>query len=222
MRRLASSLLAVVVSVGLAWPASQTAAASPAPANYWLYLPTVTREASGAALLGQAVNQLTLNDFTAAVTNGVAGEVRGVYVASVLALPVVQQPAGDFGFVSSQPETVTQFGLAAQYGAVGLLAHNYAAGQKFFDLQLQEPVVVVYGDGQLRTYRITAILRYQALEPASPTSRFVDLETGGELSAGAVFGRAYANAGQVTFQTCIAANGQGSWGRLFVIAEPVN
>jgi len=40
------------------------------------------------------------------------------------------------------------------------------------------------------------------------------------LSAEQMFKRAYAGERHVTFQTCIAANGTVSWGRLFVVAKP--
>jgi hypothetical protein len=110
--------------------------------------------------------------------------------------------------------------MAAWYGVTGLLAHNYAAGRLFFELELGDDVKVVYGDGQVKRYQVNAVLRYQALQPDSPTSDFVDLASSQQLSASEVFTRVYAGGEHVTFQTCIAAGGQGSWGRLFVIAEP--
>jgi len=35
-----------------------------------------------------------------------------------------------------------------------------------------------------------------------------------------MFDRAYEGGRHVTFQTCIAAEGNSSWGRLFIIAAP--
>lgn len=219
LRRLCLFLAAAALGFVTLWPAPQPVAAA-APPPHRLFLPAITREATGASTPVQPAGQLSLNDFVASVADGAAAQVRGVYVAEVFALPVVQQPAGDLGFVSAEAQTLTQFSLAAQYGVTGLLAHNYAAGQQFFDLQPGAAVVVVYGDGSLKTYRITTLLRYQALDPNSPTSEFVDLETGTPASAADVFVRAYTGSDHITFQTCIAANGIGSWGRLFVIAEP--
>jgi hypothetical protein len=40
------------------------------------------------------------------------------------------------------------------------------------------------------------------------------------LSAQQMFERAYAGVRHLTFQTCIAARGNSSWGRLFVVATP--
>jgi hypothetical protein len=112
--------------------------------------------------------------------------------------------------------------MAAWYGVTGLLAHNYAAGRLFANLELGDGVSVVYGDGQLRQYRISAILRYQAVQPNSPTSDFIDLATGAKVSAADVFLRVYTGGEHVTFQTCIEAGGLGNWGRLFVMAEPAD
>src|SRR5512142_3084598 len=58
-------------------------------------------------------------DFSRSVQNNQAGVLRGVYVAGVLALPVVQQPTNDVGYVSLADGVVTQFALASQVGNVG-------------------------------------------------------------------------------------------------------
>jgi hypothetical protein len=63
-------------------------------------------------------------DFSRSVQNGDPTVLRGVYVPDVLALPVAQQPLDRPYFVSSRDGETTQFGMASQYGNIGLLAHN--------------------------------------------------------------------------------------------------
>ncbi|MCL4530903.1 MAG: sortase [Chloroflexi bacterium] len=161
-----------------------------------------------------------LKTFISSVENGNADSLSGVYVDGAFALSVVQQPPSNAGYVSTIANTVTQFGLATQYGNVGLLAHNYLSGQFFLQLIPGERVVLIYGDGSIQTFRITHIYRYQATEPNSTRSNFIDLNTGEKLTADQLFAKVYTGAHHVTFQTCIANNGNSSWGRLFVIAEP--
>ena len=73
----------------------------------------------------------SLNNFVDNLFNGQAKSARGVYVPGFMALPIVQQPSGNTGFVSEQPGTATQFQLAQRYGVLGLLAHNYLSGREF-------------------------------------------------------------------------------------------
>lgn len=146
---------------------------------------------------------------------------QSVHVLDVLALPVVQQPAGDEDYVSGLNDQTTQFSMAARFGTVGLLAHNDLSGSLFAKLAVGEIVRLVYADGQVEDFVITEILRYQALQPESTSSSFRDLATNQILSAAQVFSRVYTGQHHVTFQTCIANLGNLSWGRLFVIAMPV-
>ena len=159
-------------------------------------------------------------DFAQVVRNGKADLLGGVYVPNVLALPVVQQPAGNSGFVSNTDGQVTQFGMASHYGNVGLLAHNYLAGKVFSQLAVGQEVRLVYGDGKVEYYVIKEVLKYQALQPNSPWSSFRDLKDDTVLTAEQMFNRVYAGERHVTFQTCIYAEGISSWGRLFVVAVP--
>jgi hypothetical protein len=116
---------------------------------------------------------------------------------------------------------ITQFGMASQYGNVGLLAHNHLSGNHSPVSQSGQQVRLVYGDGKIETFVITEILRYQALQPTSPYSSFRNLDKTDEtLTAEQMFKRAYLGDRHVTFQTCIEAYGNASWGRLFVIAVP--
>lgn len=158
--------------------------------------------------------------FVASVRNDQEGILRGVFVPGVLAFPIVQQPADSANFVSSIDGIITQFSMPAQYGNVGLLAHNYLSGRFFFDLATGQEIRLVYGDGRIETFVITQILKYQALQPSSPYSSFRDLETDDTLTVSQMFEKAYLGERHVTFQTCIEAYGNSSWGRIFVIATP--
>jgi hypothetical protein len=160
------------------------------------------------------------SEFSNAVQNGRADHVRGVYVPNVLALPVVQQPYGSPGFVSSENEETTQFRMANSYGNVGLLAHNYLSGTTFFELEVGDEVRLVYGDGKVEVFVVAEILRYQALQPNSPYSSFRNLDKDEVLSAESMFKRVYFGDRHITFQTCIEQDGKLSWGRLFVVAIP--
>jgi hypothetical protein len=165
----------------------------------------------------------TLPDFTSfsqSVQDGEADVLRGVYVDNVLALPVVQQPAGRPYFVSARDDEVTQFALASQYGSIGLLAHNSLSGKVFSQLATGQEVRLVYGDGKIGYFVIQNILRFQALDPESVTSSFRNLDRSEVLSAGDMFTRAYVGGQRLVFQTCIEAYGNASWGRLFVVALP--
>jgi hypothetical protein len=162
-----------------------------------------------------------LQDFVKTVTNGHAGEVVGIYVPGVLALPVGQQPQGNAGFVTREKEMATQFDLASRYGTVGILAHNDLAGAEFSNIELDQYAIVVYGDGQIEYYLVSRVEKYQALSPTSTYSDFVNLDGSNErLTANLLFKRIYGPGDRLVFQTCIEAQGNPSWGRMFIIAEP--
>ena len=168
----------------------------------------------------RSANLPLLNVFISQVKNGQSGQLRGVYIPEVLAAPVVQQPAGNTGFVSPRQNILTQFSLASQFGSTGLLAHNGLTGASFSQLEANQKIYLIYGDGQIATFVVTKILRYQALEPTSTSSKFIDLDSHDTLKASEVFSNVYSNQGEVVFQTCISVGDEPSWGRLFVIAEP--
>ena len=175
--------------------------------------PFLTTEALESTLPGFA-------DFSESVQNGEAEILRGVYVQNVLALPVVQQPADQPYYVSSRDGELTQFSLVSRYGNIGLLAHNTLSGSLFSGLALGQEVRLVYGDGRVEHFVIAEFLEFQALEPGSVTSAFRNLDEDEVLSAGEMFNRAYVGERRVVFQTCIEAEGNVSWGRLFVVAVP--
>jgi hypothetical protein len=168
-------------------------------------------------------NSLPLLDaFISQVKNGQAAELRGIYIPEILAARVVQQPMGNYEFVSPRQNIITQFDLAARVGSTGLLAHNYLAGESFSLLEEDQKFYLIYGDGQVSAFVVTEILRYQALEPANVLGDLKDLRNGDQLTAAAVFSKVYDRPGQVIFQTCIPKGNNISWGRLFVIAEPLS
>lgn len=158
--------------------------------------------------------------FSESVQTGEADALSGVYVQDVLALPVVQQPADQPYYVSSHDEELTQFSVASRYGNIGLLAHNTLAGRFFSELSVGQEVRLVYGDGKIELFVIKETLEFQALQPDSVTSSFRNLDQDEVLTAGEMFNRAYTGEHHLVFQTCIEANGNPSWGRLFVFAIP--
>jgi len=159
-------------------------------------------------------------DFNKSVQSGESDVLRGVYVPNILALPVVQQPESNPYYVSNRDGEITQFSIASQYGNTGLLAHNTLSGRLFSQLAVGQEVRLVYGDGNVKSFVIAQILRFQALQPKSVSSSFRNLDRNETLTAGQMFNRAYLGESRAVFQTCIAAQGNASWGRLFVIAVP--
>jgi len=174
--------------------------------------------------LDEPENLSTLPEFVNEVaTSGNSDQIAGVFLTDILELPVVQQPSDNPGYVSSTPDTATQFRMVNQFGSIALLAHNNLAGGKFFDLKIDQILSLVFGDGNVAYYRIVKVLEYQALAPTSPYSSFIDMHDpeGKVISVTDLFYDIYGKANQLILQTCIEAAGQSSWGRLFVIAIPV-
>lgn len=161
------------------------------------------------------------SSFVNTVTNGNAGQVTGIYVDGVMAYGVVGQ-GGNAAFVSEQPNVVTQFGLASQYGSQGFLAHNYLAGSAFTNIATGQTITLVYGDGSTRDFQVTGTQSYQALSPDSTQSSFVDLQSGEQLSASSLFHKVYNNKNSLVLQTCIEQDGISTWGRLFITAVPLS
>lgn len=159
-----------------------------------------------------------LNKFIETVTNGEADTLRGIYVPKVMALSIVQQPEGNSKFISEKRSTATQFSMAARAGNVGLLAHNRLAGKLFFKIQPGDQIILVYGDGHTELFVVENILKYQSLV----RGEYKDMETQNVLDAGELFNEAYSGEHHVTLQTCIENNDNLEWGRLFIIAQPVN
>ena len=168
--------------------------------------------------------QAEVDRFAAALINNNPQAVTGIYVPGLFALPVVEQPGGEEAFVSPNDQTLTQYATPSRYGTTGILAHNYLSGKTFFRLKQGQMIVVTHGDGRKSYYEVTGMQSYQAISPHDPRSDFVDLTdpTYRVLHYSDVFNRVYTTSGQLVFQTCIEANGELSWGRLFVMAKPVS
>ena len=82
-------------------------------------------------------------------------------------------------------------------------------------------IYLIYGDGKTETFIVREFIRVQALSPNSVTSEFVDLDTGERLSSTRLFFKVFNRPGNLTLQTCINAEGNLSWGRVFILAEPI-
>lgn len=164
---------------------------------------------------------LSLNEFVDAVVDGRSNDVVGLYVPGVLALPVGQQPQGNSGFVTREPDMATQFDLAGDFGTIGILAHNDLAGAQFSGVMPGQYAIAIFGDGRKEYFLIDSIQSYQALSPTSTYSDFVNLDGSNEfLSAGQLFSRIYAPGNRMVLQTCIEGEGNPSWGRMFIIGTP--
>lgn len=181
----------------------------------------VTGLAPAAALHEEAAPLPTLEDFTASLNPAQDGQITDLYVENKLAYPVVQQPAGDAGFVSSLPDTLTEFALARQFGGRGILAHNHLAGAAFEQLATGDVLAVILSGGQTQYYQINAVQRYQALSPTSPQSNFRSLADDSLLTSSQLFHQTYGAGSGLVLQTCIAQGSELSWGRLFLLASPI-
>ena len=167
----------------------------------------------------QFINSTSINDLTEGEHQNILGV---LYLNDSLALKIGRQPVGNSNFVTPMSNYVTEFQIAANYGAVGLLAHNYLAGRYFFKILPGQEIKLVYRDNLIERFVVTRIQKYQALSPNSPSSDFIDLATGEFVSASQLFRKMYKNqSGNLVLQTCIYADENPTWGRLFIIAEPV-
>lgn len=163
-----------------------------------------------------------LTDFARKLPHGDSSTPVGVYVPGVLAYEIHAQPASNPGYVTSVDDAVSLFRLAQQHGTTGLIAHNYLAGELFFDLEVGQEVVILKANGSRQRYRIESIRRLQALSPWSPNSNFVDLDRDGQvLTALELFNQIYHGSDRLIFQTCIEYEGNPVWGRIFVTATPI-
>jgi hypothetical protein len=164
----------------------------------------------------------SLPSFIESIKDGNANMVRGIYVEGLIAFPVIQQPYGNPGFVSSEASVVTQFSMASEVGNLGLLAHNHLAGATFSQLKPGDTIILVYGDGHTQGFVVEGLQQYKATDPLSPYSYFKDLSSDASLSALDLFNKVYRGDYHLTLQTCIDNEGNASWGRLFIIAKPIN
>ncbi len=164
--------------------------------------------------------QDVLADFVDTVYNGKSKEIVGIYIEDKLAMPIVQQPEDDHAFISSRKDTLTQFALPADYGVIGVLAHNTEAGEAFYELELGDVVVVVYGNGATDRYEITNDEVWKAYNPQDAyNGTFESMSTRETLSLRDLFIQTYTKPDTLVFQTCYAQGSNLQWGRLFITAE---
>lgn len=145
--------------------------------------------------------------------------ILGISSPGTFSYTIVNQPQGNAGFVSYDPDSLTKFQLAEKYGSIGLLAHNYLAGHQFFLIDIGDRLVLEMNNGSSRDYHVISIKKYQALNPYSPYSEFIDLSNNERITASKLFMDTYGSGNKLILQTCIEQNGVDAWGRLFVIAE---
>lgn len=207
-------------------PVSTMTATPGQGAAAWRLAPTAWPTTDATPANGQVVpvathtTLLSLSEFGRQVASGSPGVLRGLYVAGMMALRIVPQPAGDPGYISTGNGTATQFQKADAFGAIGLLAHNTLAGSYFFSLRLGQKVALVYGDGRVTYYQVSEIADYQRLTRADLHSDFLQLDTRQTWTATQVFARFYENPGRLTLQTCIQQGEAADWGVHFVVADP--
>ena len=135
---------------------------------------------------------------------------------------VIDQPRGRSSFVSEKPNTLTNFRIPGRYGVYGFLAHNYLAGKKFSTLRKGQKITITLDDNIQQKYKITNIQKYQAVEPKSQRSDFIDLKDKQRYNANDLFKRVYMGSHRLVLQTCITKGGNEEWGRMFITAEPVD
>ena len=162
----------------------------------------------------------SFTDFSKSTRNSDAHVLRGVYVSNILTLPIIQQPVDDPYYVSDNNGEVTEFSTASRYGNIGLLAHNNLSGKFFSKLAVGQEADLIYEDGEVEKFIVTEVLHFQALQPDSQLSSFLNLDDPETLSANQMFNRVYTGSHHLIFQTCIDAYGNASWGRLFILATP--
>jgi hypothetical protein len=164
-----------------------------------------------------------LNSFIALVRDGKTDTIAGVYVPGLFGMPVTGQPNGDENYVSVDDNILTQYSKPAEYGVVAMLAHNYLnSGKMLSQLHPDQEIYLVYGNGKVARYRVSSVQYYQALSPNDNRSDFRDLNGpgGAILNYEQLFKRVYTKSDQLVFQTCLEANGDFSWGRIFISADP--
>lgn len=148
--------------------------------------------------------------------------ISGLYLGGNHYIRVISQPAGRPDFISDISGVATRFQLPSRYGNIGLIAHNYLSGKHFMELKQGDLIHVLDGFGHSNCYRVNSFRRLQALQPRSPHSDFIDLDSHELLSASGVFQQVYTGKHRVVLQTCIQKGDIREWGRFFVITEPVN
>jgi hypothetical protein len=163
---------------------------------------------------------ISLSSFSKAVEDGTP-QIKGLYAANLMSFWVVQQPVGKDSYISPTSNVATQFRAVSHNNSIGMLAHNFAAGAAFARLKIGDRISVIYGDGNVKGFKVAEIRRYQALQPDSTSSSFMDLASHDVYSTDQIFSTIYGGKTHLTLQTCITRGTTDTWGRLFVLAYPV-
>lgn len=120
---------------------------------------------------------------------------------------------GDPMAVTIDPGLVTLYETAYDTGVIGLLAHNYLAGEAFYQL---DPGERLYLGRQ--AYQVREVIQYQTLSPYE----FLDLATGELLTGEEAIQAVYLDRkpGSLVLQTCLEKYGDPDWGVTFWVATP--
>lgn len=207
----------IVWFVGLASP-FQVQPVSADAEDYRVFLPVLLSGNANNSNSEPEVTFPTLTQFISNVANG-NSQITGVYVENLMATPVVQQPPGNFEFISNDPNTITQFMLTTPE-VIGLLAHNYLAGKLFFNINIGDSIFIIDGYGGVAEYRVIEIDSYQVTK-IDGVVKYVDIHEYQELDTAQLFAKYYMGEKHLTLQTCITKDGDPVWGRLFITAIPV-
>ena len=182
---------------------------------YVIFLPLVANGDADTNIIEDPLAELI-----ARLSNGNPDQVVGTYVADVMAAAVVQQPDDDAQWVSSQADTLTDYRAASLLGSIGLLARNDQAGALFSQLQIDDTISIINGDGSLRAFEVKVILRFQAVDPADPGQGFIETTSENFVPEDFLFQIMYNADERVVLQTNLAQDGCDTWGRLYVVAFP--
>ena len=209
--------ITIVWSVGLASP-FQVQPVSADVEDYRVFLPVLLSGNANNSNSEPEVTFPTLTQFISTVANG-NSQITGVYVENLMATPVVQQPPGNYEFISNDPNTITQFMLTTPE-VTGLLAHNFLAGKLFFNINIGDSIFIIDGYGGVDEYWVVEIDSYQVTK-IDGVVKYVDIHEYQELDTAQLFAKYYMGEKHLTLQTCIAKDGDPVWGRLFITAIPV-
>jgi hypothetical protein len=144
-------------------------------------------------------------------------EAVSVSAPNMFELPVVQQTFPSQ--VTDIEGEVTQFGAPKDFGVLAFLGHNYLSGTEFFEPIIGTPIFVELDNGQIAVYQVKVIEEWQAANPLSIRSDYI--RDSQRLTANDLFLRIYGGDWALVLQVSIAKDGNGAWGRRFVLAQPL-
>jgi hypothetical protein len=165
--------------------------------------------------------EVKLREFVKAVTTGEGEKITGLFVPEYGGFYVIQQPDNLDGTVSPVEGVLTQFNRPSKGGVIGLLAHNFAAGKWFNKFEVGDLLYTVLGNGETTAYRLTEKVEYRAIDGKNVQTDFVDLTSGSTRNVDQVYQRVYTGKPHLTLQTCLQQGDDLTWGRLFLLADPI-